>query len=346
MNNRNTTTRYRVRTAALAAAALVAVFSSDANANPVYWDRGGGTNDISTATNWTTDTLPTGSTLGIIDSSIISPPVVVVGGNLTSYNLRQDSGSLSLGSGRTFTNTTLEVKGGTFALGNNRLTLTGTSTVTIDGGNMTRSGINGDVQNGTGTTFNVKSGSADAFQMFNNSGTANFTVNVSGGSLSVVQFNLRGSGTSAAAENSTVLRITGGATQATGLVDTNPTRIWNGGRVEFGPGSGTLSFATVPIFAGAGTESLDTIRGFFNFQEDSGGSLTIAGFTKSLYENWWTATGNSNRLRYNGSNTGSFDDIFQVTGATISLVPEPSTLGLAALGAGLSGIALWRRRRG
>jgi hypothetical protein len=188
------------------------------------------------------------------------------------------------------------------------------------------------------------SGSAAAKNFFNNSGTANFTVNVSGGSLTLDSFNLRGSGSTAAAENSSVLRITGGATSITNAAVT--TRIWNGGRVEFGAGAGTLSFAAAPVFANTGTVSLSTIRGFFDFLEDSGGSLTIAGFTKANYETWWTGAGNDNRLRYKGTNTGNFDDVFKVTGATIVLVPEPTALVLMAVGSALSGLVAWRRRRG
>ena len=328
----------------LAVIVLVAAFTGSASAQTVYWDRGASNNNITNALNWTTDTLPTGGTLGIIDNSIINPANVTVNGNLTDYNLRLDAGTLSLNSGRTFNgNTALVVKGGTFALGlNNALTLGGTSTLTIDGGTMTSSG-SARIISGNGTTFNLKSGSADTSQFFNNTGDANFTVNVSGGSLTALRTDFKGSGNTVAAENSTVLRITGGTTSFSGT-GTNVTRFFNGGRAEFGLGSGNLSFATAPVFNSAGaTNSSPTIRGFINFLQDSGGSLTITGFTKTDYEAWWTASGIDNRLRYNGGNTGSFDDVFLVNDATLTLVPEPSTWALLAVS--LTTLAIFRRRR-
>ena len=323
----------------LAVIVLVAAFTGSASAQTVYWDRGASNNNITNALNWTTDTLPTGGTLGIIDNSIINPATVTLNGSITNYNLRLDAGTLSLNSGRTLADTSLEVKGGNFDLGagNTTLTLAGTTTLTIDGGTMTTSEA-ARLVNGTGTTVNVKSGSANTFQFFNNTGAANFTVNVSGGSLTAVRSDFKGNGS----ENSTVLRITGGTTSFTGT-GTNVTRFFDGGRVEFGLGSGNLSFATAPVFNNTGTNSSSTARGFINFLEDSGGSLTITGYTKTDYEAWWTASGNDNRLRYNGVNTGSFDDVFLVNDATLTLVPEPSTWALLAVS--LTTLAIFRRRR-
>lgn len=149
-------------------------------------------------------------------------------------------------------------------------------------------------------------------------------LNVSGGTLNIDGFTF----------NSTddKFTITGGSS----TVGTGTVVLANGGHVEFGLGAGSLILNELPAFTNAG---------YFNFLEDSGGSLTIAGFTKPDYVAWWTASGNANRLRVNGSNTaGNFDDVFKVTGATIVLVPEPTAMAVTSAGALLSGLAAWRRR--
>ncbi|MCC5846444.1 MAG: PEP-CTERM sorting domain-containing protein [Verrucomicrobia bacterium] len=78
----------------------------------------------------------------------------------------------------------------------------------------------------------------------------------------------------------------------------------------------------------------------FNFEDGSQASLTITGFTATDFENLWTT---GSRLRFDGGNTGTFSEHFQVSGSTLTVIPEPGTLALFGL-AGLA-LAISQRRR-
>jgi hypothetical protein len=301
-----------------------------ASAQTVTWD-GSDNNNITTAANWTTGTLPTGGTLGIIDNSIVTA-TVVVNSNLENYTIRQDAGEVSSTNKVWAGDTSWTMNGGTFTMtGRLSLGLNGstdpvsTNSLTINGGSFTGVDIFGARQSSVGSSVTLTGGSLNlsgASGVWSQGGALN--LNVSGGTLNMEGFVFN--------STSDKFTITGGSS----TVGTGTVVLQNGGHVEFGLGSGSLLLNELPAFTNAG---------YFNFLEDSGGSLTIAGYTKTDYEAWWTASGNDNRLRYDGGNTGSFDDVFEVTGATIVLVPEPTALAVTAAGAVLSGFAAWRRRR-
>jgi hypothetical protein len=81
---------------------------------------------------------------------------------------------------------------------------------------------------------------------------------------------------------------------------------------------------------------------FVDFLTGSGGALSITGFTSANYASWW----DSGFLRINGvaGSPGSFNSSdFLVNGATLTLVPEPSTWALLAVS--LTTLAIFRRRR-
>jgi hypothetical protein len=304
-----------------------------ASAQTVTWDRGAGNNNINNAANWTTDTLPTGGILGIINNSIINP-ATVTGNALSGYTIQQDAGTVTQANRRWTQGTSWTLNGGTFT-DSGRLLLgdlntspnpASVNTITINGGSFTATDILGDAKNAVGSFVTVTGGTltlSGAAGVWSQGGALD--LNVSGGTVNIDGFQFN--------STSDKFTITGGSTE----VGTGTVVLSNGGHVEFGLGAGSLLLNEVPAFTNAG---------YFNFLEDSEGSLTIAGFTKTDYETWWTGTGNNNRLRYSGTNTGNFDDVFKVTGATIVLVPEPTTLALAAAGAALSGLIVWRRRRG
>jgi len=60
---------------AAAAIACIAAFTGSAGAQTVIWDGGpsGTGTELFTAANWENDTLPTGATVGIINTSIVNP---------------------------------------------------------------------------------------------------------------------------------------------------------------------------------------------------------------------------------------------------------------------------------
>jgi hypothetical protein len=85
------------------------------------------------------------------------------------------------------------------------------------------------------------------------------------------------------------------------------------------------------------TDNTSTI----NFIDNATASFTVAGYTQSDYEILWTDT----VLKYNGGNTGTFSDHFQVTGSTLTAIPEPSTFALMGIVLGAFGLSRMRNRR-
>ncbi|SHI64294.1 PEP-CTERM protein-sorting domain-containing protein [Rubritalea squalenifaciens DSM 18772] len=82
-----------------------------------------------------------------------------------------------------------------------------------------------------------------------------------------------------------------------------------------------------------------TPTGFINFTSGSTGALDIAAADQSYYEGLWASGG----LRYDGANSGTFADHFEVTGGVLTAVavPEPSSTALL----GFAGLFLLAKRR-
>jgi hypothetical protein len=102
----------------------------------------------------------------------------------------------------------------------------------------------------------------------------------------------------------------------------------NGGVGILNLAGGTFSIGSAPTIGGSDR---------LNFTTGSTGSFDVTGWTQTDYEALW----NSGNLTVNGGQTGDFSDNFQVTGSTLTTVPEPSSAALLGLG----GIALILRRR-
>jgi hypothetical protein len=179
------------------------------------------------------------------------------------------------------------------------------ATVTIDGGNLSRSDTDGALDIHTEALLDIKSGGLTT------AGDLNFAqagLEMSGGSLSASAIRLFGS----RSVTTTAARITGGQLTAEKLrVYDNQT--FTSGYITFG-GAGSLVIDSA--------EPMDWGDGYINFLDIPGStaSLTIVGYGQAEYEALYA----SNRLRFDGDNSAAFSDRFQVTGSVLTLADEPA----------------------
>lgn len=164
------------------------------------------------------------------------------------------------------------------------------------------------------------------------------TVSLNGGTASVLNLSTFNFG---------VINLGGSAVTSSNFVGSNS------GNGAFNITGGSLTATTMTLATAnranlsGGTVSLSAVAswdGFLNFTTDSTASLTIVGYNLSSFETEYT----QGDLLFNGLNTGTFADIFQVSGNTLSLisaVPEPSAYALLAGLFGISFVALRRRSR-
>ena len=294
----------------------------------VTWDGGpsGTGTSLSIAENWTTDTLPTGSTVGIINTSIVtSLPTLSINTSLTSYNIQQDAGTVLRSSSSGFTSTTYTLNAGVFT--NSQAINYTDTTFNVNGGELTF-GNNRNFAGNAGTNIVNVSGGSLTLQgtgsiLGNGAGNSTYDLNISGGTVSSGV-----TGRLSLARATDRATITGGTT----TFGNGANSITSGARLTFGLGNGTVSFAAAPTISGAA---------FIDFLTGSGGALTITGFTSTNYASWW----DSGFLRINGvaGSSGGFNSSdFVVTDSTLSLVPEPSTWALLAVS--LTTLAIFRRR--
>lgn len=125
-----------------------------------------------------------------------------------------------------------------------------------------------------------------------------------------------------------IINLNGGTFDGSGL--TNEFVFGRSGATgTFNISDGTATFAAGPTFT----------NGTVNFTTGSTGSLTVTGQNQAYFESLFAA-GN---LTHNGSSSGTFSDLFSVSGATLTAVPEPSSVAL--LGLGCLGLAFRRSRR-
>jgi hypothetical protein len=101
---------------------------------------------------------------------------------------------------------------------------------------------------------------------------------------------------------------------------------------NFGAGNGTVDF----------TGNFNTQNLILDWVSGSGFSFTAATISSAgtTYEELWSA-GN---LLVDGAQSGAFADNFSVSGATLTLVPEPSAYALLAGLLGLTWVMIRRRK--
>ncbi len=167
---------------------------------------------------------------------------------------------------------------------------------------------------GGGVTFDVSAGTV-SLRGFQPSGSTLNTVNISGGSLTT--------------SNQAALKLNGNIEfNVSGGTFTN----WMGAQATATDTTYNVSGGDIVTadYEANGKATID-------FTTGSTGTFTLTGADQAAYEALYTA----GSLLYNGSNTATFGDVFSVSEGTISVVPEPATMSLLALG----GIAMLKRRK-
>jgi len=294
-------------TLAITAAALLAAYGPAAPAATTdFNDADGSDSLLDNAGNWDNG-LPTGGTQGTLtldagwqsSADYSGYDVVHTAGTITPEGF--ESGGWSLGS-----NTTWLMDGG--SIDNTRgISLGAGSAFTLDAGTADLTANNRDTIVNE-ATLAINGGTFQVGRDLKISGTGS-ALTVSGGQLDVAdEIRDAGFGTGNA-----VLSFNGGTTTATSFNFSLP-----GESVTFGgstAGSVTLS------------DNLGTVSPI-NWLSGSLMEFTVAGADLSFYQ---TLYGNGDLL-FEGSNADPFGNNFQVSGATLSLIPEPASLALMGLG--------------
>ena len=163
-------------------------------------------------------------------------------------------------------------------------------------------------------------------------GTSTININ-SGGSMDFSGASGNGKGLYLGNASSTatgIINVNGGFLGGAPLTDIVFGR--SSARGEVNISTGSILFGAAPTFE----------SGFINFTSDYGdsASLRVIGQNEAYFQGLFTA----GTLRFQGGNTGTFSDHFQVNNDTLIVaVPEPSAACL--LGAGLTALLIRRRHR-
>lgn len=221
----------------------------------------------------------------------------------------------------------MECQWGTFDLNNTQFNVTNGGTINIAGGSVTNAT---EVNVSPGGSFEISAGTLNGGEFESNN---NDFVTFSGGTTTLSsQFWIGNNvGTS-------VALVTGGSITANSLNLQSFNIAGRVGILRFGAGSGSFSAGSV-AFNNNADSHIDFLAG-------TGGSLTITRASLSTFQGYW----DNDNLWFDGQSKTALgglafaDTDFQVTGSTLTVIPEPGSTALLA-GAATLGLLLLRRRR-
>jgi hypothetical protein len=280
--------------------------------------------DIGTAGNWDDGVLPTtanpANNPGIIDSSNTGVNEGTINGTYDDLVIEQTGGDVvRSGFGNSiFNNVNWEITGGTFTSTSLGHQMNSNSVLTIDGGTTSFASLTY-----RSSTVNLISGSLSTNADLQSQGGA--FLNASGGTITVGRDAMLGF-------------------QPTTTINLSGTTIFS---VTRNMGDIDVGVRTLNIGLGSGSVSVGgflEVDGFtMDWTSGSGFTFSAASILDNGESTTWETLWNAGSLKVDGGNVGTFSDNFQLTGSTLTLIPEPSTLALMAL-AGLAVFATRRRR--
>lgn len=263
--------------------------------------------------------LPQSGPSGFIDAAGVATAGsnLLISGEVDNYVITQNAGIV-------------DMSGGSAAI------LAGGSW-TLNSGELNRTG--GDFNMEAGYVLNLNDGSIVAEQDFFVGNNSASTFNATGGSINV--------GFRAVFRNGAIVNISGGThtfqdeflVRDSGSVATfsggttsiaNDLNFASSGLLRFGVGA--VGSLTANVLNGGASVNMDWISGSLM-------SLTITGADFAFYEDLYI----DGNLLLDGANASPFADSFQVSGSTLSLIPEPSTFALLAGVLALTSVMLRRR---
>lgn len=298
-----------------AACLMIAACATPVIASTIFTNLDAGNNLISTAGNWDNG-LPTGQQ-GTISINAQHDSNFTHSG----FNVLHTGGDISRGSGFS-----------SFALG------TGTTWV-MNGASAAITQARG-IDLRDNSSFTLIQGNADLSD--NNRDTQVFgagaSLVVNGGTMTIGRDLIVRNGGSLIINGGTVTGIDQLFTQS--FASAAAGYFFNGGSTT--ADNFELDTAGTATFGGTTAGSLNLLTGLgngvtLNWLSGSLMELTVAGADQAFYEGLYSG----GDLLFEGSNAGVFGDNFEVSGSTLSLVPEPSSLALLAM----SGACILRRRQ-
>ena len=275
--------------------------------------------DIGVAGNWSGGVLPTNTLApGIIDSNNTGENQGILPGTASGLAIQQTGGELEFtGFGTsTFDDLNYEITDGTFTSTSFGHKILNGSVFDINGGTVNVAGFG---MEGS-STLNMSSGSLN---LTGNLTTKSSIWNFNGGTVSV-------GGDALTSWNNGTLNFSGDTTfDVTGQFGVN---FWASSfAVNIGAGNGSISNATLE----ADSMTIDWITGSdYSFTASS----ILNGGSAATWEDLWTA----GQLTRDGTQSATFAEDFNVAGDTLTVVPEPATLGLVASAGVL--LMVFRRR--